>query len=281
MDAEQMFVGAVDGTVTAYNLKKILTDYQDGQDEKWSFLSINWRYKAGNAIAAPPVTNGKSVAFSSLNGLLYSLDAKDHRLRFGIETNEPISAGLAITDNFLFIVTEAYKAYCVDAERGGIYWEFVTGNPMHQTPRFVGEQLYLNSDNSNLYCIDKTSGVQNWMREDVGQFAAATNTFVYVNDKTGPVRLLSRNNGSDLGELPLHFYSIRPENDRTDRLFAVSPTGRVLCIHERGRDYPLYHKFPDRRPNLPEMTPEEDEAAAEPEKGAENEAPDSDAEPAN
>ena len=101
-----------------------------------------------------------------------------------------------------------------------------------------------------------------WKREHTGQFVAATNRFLYASDSNGDVLLLSRSDGAELGSLPLQGYPIRPENDRTDRLFAVSRSGRILCIHQRGRDYPTYHKFPDRRPILPEVTPEQPSAPA-------------------
>ena len=50
---------------------------------------------------------------------------------------------------------------------------------------------------------------------------------------------------------------MRIANDRTDRLYFATDKGLVLCLRERERDYPLFHKQPEKRPVEPEIAPEE------------------------
>ena len=85
--------------------------------------------------------------------------------------------------------------------------------------------------------------------------------------------LLSRENGGLVGALPLRQFTVRLENDRTDRLYMATQSGLVTCIREKGSGFPLYHMFPDRRPILPEFAPEAgDEKATPPAEPAEKEA---------
>ena len=56
-------------------------------------------------------------------------------------------------------------------------------------------------------------------------------------------------------------YPMRFANDYTDRLYFVSERGLVVCIRERDRDFPLYHRNPNLQPILPEFAPEESKSA--------------------
>lgn len=46
-----------------------------------------------------------------------------------------------------------------------------------------------------------------------------------------------------------------------DRIFLASPSGLVVALRERGRSFPQYHMFPERRPILPEFAPDPPAAA--------------------
>jgi outer membrane protein assembly factor BamB len=256
VDSTRVYIGSLNGSLYAYNLKTVRKHYEEGADERWSFLALDWTYLAGKRISTPPVSNDRNVAFGSVDGLLYSVETLNHRLRFQFEPDAPISAPLGYSENLLFAVTEGFKVYCMNSDNGNILWEYAAGTPIHRAPRIVGPQLFLVTDRGSMYCVSKTTRELFWVKENVSQFLAATNSFVYVADQIGNVHLVSRKDGTEIGMLPLRHYPVRPENDRTDRLFMVNETGRILCIHEKGSDYPLYHQFPDRRPILPEITPE-------------------------
>ena len=55
----------------------------------------------------------------------------------------------------------------------------------------------------------------------------------------------------------MRLFSVRVANDRTDRIFMSTESGLVIALRKRGETIPIYHKFPDRLPILPEVTPEE------------------------
>ncbi|MEX2286728.1 MAG: PQQ-binding-like beta-propeller repeat protein, partial [Planctomycetaceae bacterium] len=222
MDANRIYIGSLNGTLYAYNLKKVRQSFEEGYDERWSFLSLDWRYMAGKRIVTAPVSNDRNIAFASYDGLLYSVEAINHRLRFQFEPDYPISAPLGFSENLLFAVTDGYKVYCIDSDDGNLIWEYAAGTPIHQAPRIIGQQLFLVTDNGAMLCVSKATHQQFWVRENVGQFLAATNSLVYASDMVGNIQLVSREDGSTLGMLPLRQYTVRPENDRTDRLFLVT-----------------------------------------------------------
>jgi hypothetical protein len=51
-------------------------------------------------------------------------------------------------------------------------------------------------------------------------------------------------------------------NDRNDRIYLATPQGLIIALHERGREFPAYYKYPERQPILPEFAPEDEAADA-------------------
>jgi hypothetical protein len=45
-------------------------------------------------------------------------------------------------------------------------------------------------------------------------------------------------------------------NDRSDRIYLATESGLVICLREQGREFPRFHKYPEREPILPEFAPE-------------------------
>jgi hypothetical protein len=80
---------------------------------------------------------------------------------------------------------------------------------------------------------------------------------VYASSYVDDVLILNRATGKQVGAFALRGYPVRIANDRTDRLYFATDKGLVLCLRERERDYPLFHKQPEKRPVEPEIAPEE------------------------
>jgi hypothetical protein len=110
---------------------------------------------------------------------------------------------------------------------------------------------------------------------------------VYASSYVDDVLILNRATGKQVGAFALRGYPVRIANDRTDRLFFATEKGLVLCLRERERDYPLFHKQPEKRPVEPEIAPEDGAKSKTPAKKAAakkgedaEEAPDANAAPA-
>jgi hypothetical protein len=61
--------------------------------------------------------------------------------------------------------------------------------------------------------------------------------------------------------LPLRDFTVRYGNELTDRIYLATSRGLVICLRENGQEFPIYHRYPERQPILPEFAPEEDPAA--------------------
>jgi len=96
-----------------------------------------------------------------------------------------------------------------------------------------------------------------WTNRYASRFLAATPSVVYASSTVDDVLLLNRATGQQVGAFALRGMPVRIANDRTDRLYFASERGLVLCVRERERDYPLFHKQPEKRPVEPEIAPDD------------------------
>lgn len=264
LDDERIYVGALDGSMYAFDLRKIRELYDEQRLPEWSHHTIAWRYQADGEITTPAVVTNRVVNFASRRGSLYAVAATNRKLVFQFEVDRSISAPMAASGRLLYVASEDYTFYALNIETGRVIWEFASGLPVRAKPAVINDDLYVTPLRGGMYSLKAASGARTWWNPDATQFLAATTERVFASDKLGNVLILSRATGRTIGTLPLRTYNVRYSNDRTDRLFLATEGGRVICVHDEGRDFPQFHRFPEKKPILPEFTPEEGaEPAAE------------------
>jgi len=276
IDSDRVFIGSERGTVIAFTLDSIQEMYERNAGPQWTDYAADWRYKAGKRIITPPISDGNVVTFASQNKSVYAVEVGDHALRFQLETNDSVSAPFGYSEGLLYVATDGYKVYCVEMQSGQLAWTFSSGTAVLQEPRIIGGQVFLCPKSGGMFCLSKYAGDRQWWTPHATGFIAASSDKIYASDARGEIIVLSRSDGTVLSAIPLLDYSIRISNDRTGRIMVANPTGRVLCLHEIGRDIPFYHRYPERQPILPQFAPEEPEAESN-ENGAEPAAPGDDA----
>ena len=265
LDDRQVYVGCRDGSIYAFDLRKIRELHEKNLLPQWSAQTVNWRFKAFKSIITPPLTTGRVVNFASKGKSLYSVSAKDRKLVFQFELDYQASAPMAYirgkmdkkTNHFkryLFMPSEDLKLYSLNMDNGRVRWVYVAGLAIRKAPRVVEKDVYITPVRGGLHCLEESTGRLKWKRDEIATFLAATPSLVYTSDRLGNILLLARKDGAVTGVLPLRGFSVRISNSRTDRLFIATTSGLVVCIREQGQDFPLYYQFPDRRPILPELT---------------------------
>lgn len=289
-DDRNVYIGTLDGSVYAFELRKIKQLFDEQRLPEWSFQTILWRYQTSGEITTPPITSiqvedvnslgseRQVVNFASRDKSLYGVTASRRELLFQFEAEAAISAPLthaagylflarddpSYKEGFLFLATEDSYLHCLNAQNGAVRWDKVFGLPLQKAARVLSGDLYLLPTRGGMHCLSADTGRQRWWRPRITKFLAATQDFLYVSDPVGNVVLLSRDNGGLIGALPLRQFSVRLENDRTDRLYMSTQSGLLVCIREKGREFPIYHMYPDRQPILPEFAPEAGDEKAEP-----------------
>ena len=262
-DDDQLYIGSLDGSVYAFDLRRIQRLYGERLLPAYSESTQVWRYQTGGKITSPPISTGRSVVFASRDRSLYSVAARSRRLLFQFETDAPISAPLVKNENNVFLASEDFNFYCLNANNGQVRWSFLSGFPIRKPPRIIEGEVdgsrekvvYVLPELGGISALRASTGREIWPRAQLEavDFLACTNRILFTTDQIGNVLLLNRQNGRVMGNIPAVTYSHHVANDRTDRLFLARPDGLLVMIREQGSTFPVYHQFPDRRPILPEL----------------------------
>jgi outer membrane protein assembly factor BamB len=279
LDDRRVYVGTVNGSVYAYDLKFLDQLSKNPRLSADMYRSLAWQYKTGARILFPPVSTGKVVTVASADSSLYGLSAEDRKLHFQFESDRPLSTPITQFGNLIFIATEDRKVYCLNADTGAIKWELLAGLELRQAPRVVGDHVFLRPQGYGMRCLSLATSRELWINRRAVGFLAATPAVVYASDSLGNVLLLNPNDGRQIGAFSMIQFPIRIANERTDRLYFASERGLVVCIRERERDFPLFHKSPEKGPILPEVAPDEQgnkASAAKKPSASEKKKPDSD-----
>ena len=270
MDEKNLYIGTLKGNIYAYNLAKIQELYEDSKLDGWAHQASRWSYRTGQQVLTPPVTNGRVVAIANRANQLYSIGATRGKTIFQFETDEPVSAPMAQRDDWLLMASQDFRLYSININNGGLRWIYPSGRPITAAPRVIGKNVFLTPEFAGLFCLDLETGEKLWWRQGIKKFLSATPDLVFATDESENIAVLSRRTGAPIGNLALYNYTVQLDNDRTDRLYLATESGRVVCIRQKGRTFPIYHKHPERRPIMPEFAPAvvEPPAADEPEPAA-------------
>ncbi len=256
-DDQLAYVGSIDGSVFAFDLKFLSGLAKDITLRKYMYRAMKWTYRTGGRVPFAPVSTGLIVCIPSEDGSLYGLVTKDHKTRFQFETDQPLGAPIGQLGSQIVVATKDLKVYSLNADTGALKWEILTGVHVRQQPRIIDEHVFVCTEGGGMRCLAAQDGHEIWRAREAVRFLAATPSIVYASGYVDDVLLLNRSNGRPVGSFSLRGFPVRIANDRTDRMYFASERGLVLCVRERDRDYPLFHKQPEKRPVEPEIAPED------------------------
>ncbi len=264
VDEKQVYFGTLDGSLFAYSLPKIRLLYEQRRLPQWSNEAQVWMYKAAGEITSSPISTGRAVNFASRDGSLYSVSAIDRKTIYQLETDKPIVAPLARLDNTMFMASEDNSFHAINLANGKVEWEFTSGLPIRKAPWAIERDLYVLPDRGGMYSLDPTNGDRRWWQPNLTNFIAIMGNTLATTDVDGNLVMVSRDKGEITGSLAIRRFVIHPGNERTDRIYLATESGLVVCLRQTGHTFPVYHRFPDRLPLLPEIHPEEGDESSSP-----------------
>ena len=254
IDDDHVYFGTLDGSVYAFNFRKIEKLYEERRLPKWSGEAQVWMYKTAKAISSPPLSIGRFVYVASRDGSVYSIEKNDRKLTYQFETDGPIVAPLARLENTLFVASDDNTFLALTLTNGQVEWEFTSGLPIRQPIRALSQDLYVFPQRGGMYSLDPKNGDQRWSQPNLSQFVALLGDIVATTDVDGNLVMVNRVKGQILGSMPLRRFAIRVGNERTDRIYLATESGLVVCLRQIGHGFPVFHQYPDRLPLLPEFS---------------------------
>lgn len=259
VDDHQLYVGTLDGSVYAYDLKRIRKLQEERKLPAWSSDAQRWRYKAGKEITSPPIATGRVVNFASADGSLYSVSALNRKLVYQLETNKAIIAPLAQMDRTMYMASEDNSFYALNLFTGQVEWEFTSPLPIRKTIWAVDQGLYLLPDRGGIYSLNPATGIRRWSHVNLLNFIAVLRGTLAASDVDGNLVLVGTEKGEIIGTLPIRRFTMKTGNDRVDRIILATEGGLVVCLRKTDALDPIFHRHPDRMPLIPEFEPDSPE----------------------
>jgi outer membrane protein assembly factor BamB len=161
-----VFVGADDGRLHAL-------DARTGSER--------WTFQAGGAIRARPTVHVEALYLHADDGMLYRLDAASGLERWRVRTNgEPITrvpppgrgtrwdtrgAGVAATDDMLFVGTHDGHVLALDPADGRRLWTVTLGGSVLAAPATSAGRVFVGCYDGKVYAVDAATGAPLWIHD--------------------------------------------------------------------------------------------------------------------
>ena len=265
MDEERVFLATGSGSVYAFELKKVLELYRQNRLPEWGFQARLWRHSTSKPIRFSPISYDGQITFASETKTIYSVNAADDSLVFQMEMPENVTSPMVRSDGKLYVATGDQRLYCFDAQRGTTLWVFIARSSISHAPVVINNRCFVSPNDGSLHCLNTETGVALWEQKGATRMLAETENYIVSQDKQDNILLLSPNEDQSgvriVARLPLRDFTIRVENELTDRIYLAAPSGLVICLKEKGVGFPKFFKNPDKRPLEPIFTDENSAAA--------------------
>jgi outer membrane protein assembly factor BamB len=214
-----VFVPLVDGMVEGYTLEK--TD-----------LHLPWSYKSHGRIFHQPVVAARAVGWTTDKGYLYVAKADPMVIHGRLKTRAAIESRAAYWTPYFFTCSLDGTVYASHAKSLEVDWTFTTGEPIHEPPIAVNEQVFVIPQYAGMYCLNAADGKEIWLAPEISQFVSRSASRIYALDKMKNLAILDAKSGARLGTMPLDVHLTKMRNEQNDRMYFFSSTGMVECLHE-------------------------------------------------
>lgn len=141
----------------------------------------------------------------------------------------------------IYAVSRDGFVHAVQEKDGESLWRFPTAEPIVEPAAAIDNRIYVATQPGGMYCLEAKDGKQVWWTPHVTQFLAASKERVYTADRQGQILILSAKTGARLDTLAVNVPMVRLLNQDTDRLYLVSQTGMIQCLHEIEQSEPIHH----------------------------------------
>jgi len=168
--------------------------------------------------------------------------------QFGTEKGNSASlfgGGVAFAGGRIFATNGLGFAAALDAGNGGIVWQVRPGGPLRGQPTIAGENVYIMSQDNQLYSLKATDGTQNWSNaaslEIAGVFGSAAPAFsqgtVVAGFSSGELNAYRYENGRLVWQDQLARTSITTSVSSLSDIDAdpVIDGGQVIAVGQGGR----------------------------------------------
>lgn len=144
---------------------------------------MKWRSKAKRSIMGTPAVSHNTVFFTSLDGMLYALDAKSGWAVWRFRMGKGSVSTPCIAENYVIVGSADGNIYCVDSNSSREIWRFRADYQVSGSPIFYKDSIYCGAADGSLYCLEYRTGRLRWKFNTGGPITSSPivyNDILYV-----------------------------------------------------------------------------------------------------
>ena len=148
------------------------------------------------------------------------------------------------SSRFMIIVGSASgMVFAYDPKTSESRWWQTVGSPIANRMTVVKDKIYVPCLDGNLYCLDSELGDVLWCSQGIDSFIAASPEWVYVKNTVGELTAVNPKDGAQTTLFSLKAYKDVYYNNENDRIYLITSSGLIQCLHELGRELPARHIY--------------------------------------
>ncbi len=142
----------------------ILNDLIIAPNTDGSMYAVNlsgnsvWTFKTGQALWARPVSDGKTIFFTSMDKNFYAVDAASGELRWKTDLKISAVARALLENDTLYVGNLDGALFAINAADGSILWEQKVGGGIWAAPLLHEGKLYVGDQSGRINILDSADG---------------------------------------------------------------------------------------------------------------------------
>jgi len=161
--ADSVFIGSENGEIQCYDFSG----------------NIRWRTAAKRAVTASPHFYDHVIYITSLDGILYAIDAKSGWVIWRYRMESGSISTPTTNENHIYVGSTDNSLYCINIKSANKVWSFATDNQVNSSPVFYKGAVYFCNVDGLVYSLHSGSGRLRWKYQTDGSI---TGSPIIVND---------------------------------------------------------------------------------------------------
>jgi hypothetical protein len=139
----------------------------------------------------------------------------------------------AVADGVVYVGSDDYNVYALNATTGTKIWNYPTGSTMYSSPAVADGVVYVGSDDYNVYALNATTGTKIWnypTGSTMYSSPAVADGVVYVGSDDYNVYALNATTGTKIWNYPTGSYVYSSPAVADGKVYVGSDNGKVYCF---------------------------------------------------
>ena len=148
------------------------------------------------------------------------------------------------SSRFLTVVGSASGIlFAYDPKTAETRWWQSIGSPIANRPTVVKDKIFVPCLDGNLCCFDSQHGDVLWRSPGIAMFIAASPDRIYVKNTSGELVAVNPADGAQTTLFSIKAYQDVYYNNENDRIYLITNSGLIQCLHEIGQKQPIRHTW--------------------------------------